>query len=146
MFKKDSIYRIFIIFVFTLVSLHIFIIDLKIPNFSSNVVSNPFYEFFLEFSRSIAKFDIISIIFGIFIFDYYYNNYFLYRYKTKYKIIAGVIASIISLLIISYISLNNYHDLRIFYYSAAQIYKCIVVFLGFFLLFYISIIRLFKRG
>ncbi len=146
MFKKNSIYRIFIVLIFTFISLHIFVLDLKISNISLQENINPFYRFFFEFNDSIMKFDVIWVIFGIFIFDYYYNNYFLYSYKTKYKLLAFAIASILSLFIIMGISLNSYNDLRILYSSPAQIYKSIIFFFGYFIFFYITIIRLFKKG
>ena len=90
------------------------------------------------------NFDVIWILLGFIIFDYYNNYYFVCEYKKKYKVISGNLSFILSLFIIIITSLYNYGDARIMYYSFTQMYKCLFVIIGYYLFFYITIIRFFR--
>ena len=135
--KKYKLLKIFIIFLMTSFSMHIFIFNLKIIQMNNNVSGTSLYKFYLSLWVSMKEFDIIWIIFFIFIYYYFYSNYFLDSKWNKTKTISSIISIIITLTIIVSISLINYHNLNMITKSFTQIYKCLMVGIGYYLIIYI---------
>ena len=135
--KKYNLLKIFIIFLMTSFSMHIFIFNLKIIQMNNNVSGTSLYKFYLSLWVSMKEFDIIWIIFFIFIYYYFYSNYFLDSKWNKTKTISSIISIIITLTIIVSISLINYHNLNMITKSFTQIYKCLMVGIGYYLIIYI---------
>ena len=101
-------------------------------------------RFLYNLSNSVRNFDIIWIIFAIFIYNYFYNNYIFEKNITKEKKYIIFISLWLSTLIMTYISLDNYNNLNMFFYSSIQIYKSITLVLGisFFICTFLNIIYL----
>ena len=104
---------------------------------NNNVSGTSLYKFYLSLWVSMKEFDIIWIILFIFIYYYFYSNYFLDSKWNKTKTISSIISIIITLTIIVSISLINYHNLNMITKSFTQIYKCLMVGIGYYLIIYI---------
>ena len=136
---KNNFYKIFIIFLMTCLSMHTFIMNLKISEVNLKEVTHSIYRFYLLLWVSMNEFDIIWIILFVFIYYFFYNNYFIDNNFKKIKVMSGVFAIILSISIIVGESYNNYHNLSMIFSSFVQIYKCITVGIGYYLIIYIII-------
>ena len=83
------------------------------------------------------EFDIIWIILLIFIYYYFYNNYFIDKKWTSIKTISCIISLILSIAIIVLTSFNYYKNLSMIYQSFEQVFKCSMVFIGYYFIIYI---------
>ena len=135
--KENNLNKILVIFLMTCFSMHIFILNLKIPvaDFTKNI--NPIYKFYLSLWMSMEEFDIIWIILLIFIYYYFYNNYFIDKKWTSIKTISCIISLILSIAIIVLTSFNYYKNLSMIYQSFEQVFKCSMVFIGYYFIIYI---------
>ena len=125
-------------------SMHIFMIDLKIPNITYPEVSHFFYRFYLTLWVSMKEFDIIWIILFIFIYYYFYHNYFIDDDWNNIKTVASAIATSMSISLIVGESLSYYKNLNMLFYTPTQIFKCVMVGIGYYLILYIIIRNILK--
>ena len=140
---KNNILKLFCIFLFTGFSLHIFILDLRIINLNFSGVDNAIYTFYLILWKSMESFDIIWIILGIFLFDFFYHTYFTLGVWKINRLIIIFVSIIISSFILIFNSLYIYHDLRMLFSSFVQVYKCLMVGIGYYFIIYAILKRLF---
>ena len=143
--NKNNFYKIIIIFLMTGISMHIFVIEPKIIEIAHSETINIIYKFYLSLWVSMKEFDIIWIIFFIFIYYFFYKNYHIDNKWTKIKTISSIISAIISIIILVLISIHNYHNLTMLYKSSIQIYKCIIISIGYYLIIYIIIRNILTR-
>ena len=137
--KQYNFYKLFIVFLLTAFSIHIFIIDLKIQDISIARINNPFYKFCLSLFLSTERFDVIWLISFIFIYYFFYKNYFTNKNWNKTKLIACIISIVISISIIVITSLHEYNNLSMIYRQPVQVFKCIMVCIGYYLIIYIFV-------
>lgn len=135
--KENNFYKLFIIFLLTCFSMHPFILDLKIANINYKEINHLLYRFYLSLWVSMPRFDVIWVILFIFIYYFFYKNYFIDNSWNKIKLTSCIISIIISILLIAIESLYCYNNLSIIYTSFIQIFKCIMVGIGYYLIIYI---------
>ena len=135
--KENNFYKLFIIFLLTCFSMHPFILDLKIANINYKEINHLLYRFYLSLWVSMPRFDVIWVILFIFIYYIFYKNYFIDNSWNKIKLTSCIISIIISILLIAIESLYCYNNLSIIYTSFIQIFKCIMVGIGYYLIIYI---------
>lgn len=140
---KNNILKMFGIFLFVGFSLHIFILNLDIVNLDFAGVDNAVYAFYLGLWRSMESFDVIWIILAIFLFDFFYNTYFISGIWKINRLIVICMSVIISIFILIFTSLYMYRDLRILFDSFVQVYKCLMVGFGYYFIIYAILKRLF---
>ena len=140
---KNNLSKIFCIFIFTCISLHIFVLNLNVLNINYSGDNNLFYNFYFNLWLSIKNFDISWIILGIFIYDFYYHSYFVDGVWKVNKILIISVSIILSIITLVLISIYYYHDLQILYYSYIQIYKCSLVGIGYYFIIFSILKRIF---
>jgi len=140
---KNNILKIFYIFLFTCVSLHIFVLNLIVFDSSFSGIDNAFYVFHLNLWMSMEAFDISWIVLGIFLFDFYYHTFFIEGSWKINRIIVVIISIIFSIIILLIKSLYTYHNLRMIFDSFVQLYKCLMVGMGYFLIIYAVLKKIF---
>ena len=134
--KKISKILIILLFtIITLMTLNININPWQLPN-SKGII----YEIII----TIKEFDIILSLLGIFVFSFYYKTYFNEEKFTKKNIIISIISSIcsISIVIGKLLSIDNIGEK--WFTSFSHFFKCSILFLGLYLIFYSVIKSLLK--
>lgn len=132
---KNNILKIFCVFIFTVFSLHIFALNLSVFELNYENLDKT-YGFFLAIWSSMNHFDISWIILGIFIYDFYYHQYFIEGNWKINKLIVIILSAIFSILILLKTSYDLYKDFRIIYISFAQFYKSLMVGIGYYFFIY----------
>ena len=143
--KQIEFSKIFYVFLLAGFSLHIFVLDLKIQDSNFVDASNGIYNFYLTLWASMEEFDIIWIIFGILIYYFYYQTYFLEDGINKRKIFLIIISILLSIFLLVVMSICNYNSLDMLFSSATQVYKCLMVGVGYYFIIYAFLKRLFYR-
>ena len=134
--EKKSYYKIFLLFLMTCFCLHIFLLDLKIPNMLYSDIDNPIYRFYLLLWVSMNQFDIIWVILFVFIFYYLYHHYFIDNKWNRINVLSFIVSFVVSLFIIFGISIYYYKNLSMITHSFVQFYKCMMVGIGYYFLIY----------
>lgn len=141
MTKVYKLNKILYSIIFSLITTLIFIIDFK----TSNVVYNgegTISKFFFDLTNSIKDFDIIYVTIEFCVFYFYFNTYFdgkKYSRKNLSYTILSLIFTIITLIGKSY---TIDQTLSTLYISSVQIFKTIIFFLGYYLIYYAIIKKL----
>ncbi len=143
--KKYNFYKIFIVFLMSCFSLHIFVLDLSIKYVNPTSVVNSVHKFYLLLWVSMDEFDVIWVVLLIFIYYFLYNNYFIDNKWTKIKTLSCLLSFMISLSIIIGLSLYNYHNLSMITNSFVQVFKCTMVGIGYYLIIYAILKNIFTK-
>lgn len=123
-------------FIFSVISMSVFIINFKpyltyFPNNNSAIVN-----FVTEFEYSLEGFDIIYVTLWMFMLYFYFNVYFDGKNHGKKKliyIIGAIIFTIVTILGKSYTMSNS---LKYLYSSHMQIFKTVIFTFGYYLIYY----------
>lgn len=123
-------------FIFSIISMSIFIIDFKpyLTYFPNN--NNEIVNFVTEFEHSLEAFDIIYVTLWFFILYFYFNVYFDNEKHGKKKliyIIGAIIFTVVTILGKSYMMSNS---LVYLYSSPMQIFKTVIFSFGYYLIYY----------
>lgn len=130
------------IFIFSVMTNLIFLIDLKpyIPIEWTTIDSS--ITFFEELSHSLRDYDIIYLLLFAFIYFFYSTVYFNDRKNknnNKMCIVVSIIFSIFTILCKSYLIDNTLTNI---YLSSVQVVKSIIYFLGFYFAYYAIIFKI----
>ena len=142
MMNKVSVFnRYLYALIFSMISTLVFIVDFAPVNPTYLVEDIAIYRFFTEINISLDSYNGISVILWIFIFYFYFNTYFdgdRNKKKNIFFVLMAVLTSIFTIICKSY-SYDN--TLNVIYSSSVQIFKTIVFFVGYILIYY----ALFKK-
>lgn len=132
------------IFVFTIISMLVFVIRFEYKKNFSLVGNNYLVNFFTEFNSSIKEYDIIYISLLVFIV-YFYNDVYFNGNKYLKK---NVIMTIISLLIAMFTVIGKSYmidgTLRNIYKTDVQIFKSVIFLLGYWVIYYAILKKIFS--
>ena len=132
------------IFVFTIISMLVFVIRFEYKKTFSLVGNNYLVNFFTEFNSSIKEYDIIYISLLVFIV-YFYNDVYFNGNKYLKK---NVIMTIISLLIAMFTVIGKSYmidgTLRNIYKTDVQIFKSVIFLLGYWVIYYAILKKIFS--
>lgn len=141
--EKYRFSRLFYLFLLTGFTLHIFILDLKIPDASYVGVENWFYQFYLTLWLAMEEFDVIWIISAIFIYYFYEQVYFIGDPNSWKKKILVMISIFLSIIILIGTSFYYYGNLKMIFCSFIQVYKCFMVGIGYYFMIYAILKKIF---
>ncbi|MEE3342767.1 MAG: hypothetical protein VZS44_01605 [Bacilli bacterium] len=115
----------------TAFSVHTFVLNPLIPDtiiFKSN---NPIQNYMYDLFYSVNSFDIIWITAGIFLYYFFYNNYFFENKINKEKIFIIIISAIIPLVFLIHKSYKIYNSMIMITYTPIQVFKTIMHIFGY---------------
>ena len=123
-------------FIFSIISMSVFIINFKpyLAYFPEN--NNDITNFFIEFEQSVKEFDIIYVTLWIFILYFYFNVIFDGKNHGKKKLIYIIGAIILTVLTIIGKSFSMTDSLSYLFSSHMQIFKTVIFTLGYYLIYY----------
>lgn len=124
------------IFVFTIISMFVFIIRFEYKKSFSLVGDNYLINFFNDFNSSIKDYDIIYISLLVFILYFYNDVYFNGNKYTKKNVIMTIVSFLISLFTVVGKSYMIDGTLRNIYMNDVQIFKSIIFLFGYWVIFY----------
>ena len=130
-------------FIFSIISVLVFLIDYKMCDAIHLSNDDLFVNFFIEIYQSIKNFDIIYVALWVFVFYFYYDLYFDGKKYSKINFIwigMAIFFSIFTVIGNSYLIDNTLNTL---YSSLAQIFKTIIFLLGYYLIYYAIIKKIF---
>jgi len=139
--RMDVFNKYLYIFIFSIISTLVFIVDYAPVSPAFLVEKNPIYDFLTEIYISMDTYNGISVILWIFIFSFYFNVYFDGEKNKKKNLILitlAIITSIFTMVCKSYAFDNT---LNAFYSSTVQIIKTVLFTIGYILIYY----ALFKK-
>lgn len=134
--KIDVFNKYLYVFIFSIISTLVFIVDYAPVNPAFLVEGNVIYRFLTEIYISIENYNGISVVLWIFIFYFYFNVY-LNGEKNKKKclflIIISIIFSVFTIISKCYVLDNTLNAISS---SSVQILKTVIFFIGYVLIYY----------
>ena len=144
MIKNYKILKMFYIFLMTGFTMHIFLLNLSIPDMSLYVDYSNIYKFFMSIFLSTNTFDISWVTFFIFIFYFYYHTYFNNSRFDRKKIISVVVAVLMSIVTILGKSFSLYGNFDLIIKNFSQFYKCLLIGIGYYFMYYSFLMKIFN--
>lgn len=144
MTKNNRVLKVFYTFLLTGFTMHIFLLNIETQDLSLYKDATGVYKFFMSIFLSIENFDICWITFFIFIFYFYYHTYFDNSKFNRKKIIAVIGAISMSIITIVGKSLSLYNNFSLITQSLSQVYKCFIIGLGYYFMYYAVLIKIFN--
>lgn len=132
------------LFLFTVITMLVFLIRYKFNDMSSFVNSNYLSSFFAELNSSFKDYDIIYVTLFVFILYFYNSIYFNGSKYTKKNMIMTIVSFLISIFTVLCKSYVIDGTLRNIYISDVQIFKSIIFLLGYWIIYYAIIKKLFS--
>jgi hypothetical protein len=136
-------FRYFGIFILSLLSLHVFLLNFASADTELFSDINIVIRNFLELKMSLNTLNINYLFLFIFIFNFYNNIYFK---DYKVDIFKVVLAFILSISEIIFLSFSNCNSVCCIYSTPIQLYKAFSIFIGYFLLVYAILVRISNFG
>lgn len=131
-------------FIFSVISILVFIVEFKTYNSIYTTSNSSFVNFLTELFNSFKKFDIIYVTLWIFILYFYLNVYFDGKKYDKKSVVCTVIAVIFTVLTIIAKSYGIDNTLETIYESSTQIFKTVIFAFGYYLIYYAISKKLFN--
>lgn len=134
--KMDIFNKYLYVFIFSVISTLVFIVDFAPVDRAFLVDGNVIYRFLTEIFISIDNYNGISVILWIFIFYFYFNVYFngeKDKKKNLFLIIISIVFSIFTIVSKCYVLDNT---LNAIYSSSVQIIKTVIFFVGYIIIYY----------
>ena len=136
MFNINKFNKYLYVFIFSFFTLMVFIINYRAidPRFLTG--DSKTINFFIEINQSIKPFNFIYVALFIFILYFYNGIYFNDRkfdFKFKISLIVALLLSVLSIINESFLIDNT---LNTIYSSYAQIFKSIILIVGYYLMYY----------
>lgn len=144
--KEIYFWKVVYIFLLTMVSLHIFVLNLEIQTPSFFAIENEVYKFNLTFWSALDGLHSTWIVLGIFIFYFYYHTYFIEKKFKRREVFLSILAMIISVVILVLKSFDYYNNLDMIFSSSVQLFKCFLVGMGYYFMIYAILKWLFSFG
>lgn len=144
MSKMQKFNKFLYAFIFSVLSMFVFVLEFKTYNSIYTASDSAVVNFFIEFYRSLKSFDIVYVTLWIFILYFYFNVYFNDIKYSKKSFIYTVIAIIFSLITIMGKSYGIDNTLKTIYENSVQIFKTILLFFGYYLIYYAILKKLFN--
>ena len=132
------------LFLFTVITMLVFLIRFEFNDMSSLVNSNYLSSFFAELNSSFKDYDIIYVTLLVFILYFYNSIYFNGSKYTKKNMIMTIISFLISIFTVLCKSYVIDGTLRNIYLSDVQIFKSIIFLLGYWIIYYAIIKKIFS--
>ena len=132
------------LFLFTVITMLVFLIRFEFNDMSSLVNSNYLSSFFAELNLSFKDYDIIYVTLLVFILYFYNSVYFNGSKYTKKSIIMTIVSFLISIFTVLCKSYVIDGTLRNIYLSDVQIFKSIIFLLGYWIIYYSIIKKIFS--
>ena len=134
--KIDKFNKIIYTLLITFLSSLLFIININIPDLSYYSNRTEIYKFFTGIWLSLKEFDIIYVVLSIFIFYYFYKIYFNGNKFNKKSIINMIVSICITILLLICKSYKIDNTLNTLINSPLQIFKTIILGIGYYFIFY----------
>lgn len=120
----------------------VFLINFEISKGIFFKNDNVIYKFLVEFHNSINNFNVSYFLLFIFIFYFFWNMYFVKKTDKSKKIFSIWLSVILVFITIIGRSLAIDNSLNTIFYNNVQIFKAILLFIGYFLLYLACILGL----
>ena len=145
--RMDKLYKFnkyLYLFIFTIITMLVFLIRFEFNDKMSFDNSNYLSNFFAEFGSSFKNYDIIYVTLLVFILYFYNSIYFNEEKYGKKNIIITIISFLISILTVLGKSYVIDGTLRNIYMSDVQIFKSMIFLIGYWIIYYAIIKKLFS--
>ena len=143
MSKMNKFNKYLYAFIFSIISMSVFIMKFEAysPFFlKGDAVSN----FFTEFEYAVNGFDVVYVTVWFFMFYFYFNIYFDGEKFNKKKLICMIISIVLTVVTIVGRSYSMVNSMEMLYSSLMQIVKTVLFSLGYYLIYYALLRKLFS--
>ena len=134
----DKLLKKILLLIAVFLSMHIFILNIKIIEIPNNIINNNhIFLFFYQFRMSLNSIDLKTIILFILVYYFFKNTLFKKNKIDKFTLLLSIYLTTISIIGKCYLYVNS--SISVMISSPVQIYKSILLFTGYLITYYIII-------